>query len=45
LSSQQGLRTWPYTNTDTGGECIFAEASILTNQVFRHLPNMNGADF
>jgi hypothetical protein len=29
------------SNKDTGGKFIFAEASILTNRVFRHLPNLN----
>ena len=32
-------------NVDTGGEFIFAEASILTNRVFRHLPNLQCAYF
>ena len=34
-----------HVRTDTGGEFIFAGASILTNRVFRHLPNPNCADF
>jgi hypothetical protein len=34
------LRKRPKPNKDTGGEFIFAEASILTNRVFRHLPNL-----
>jgi hypothetical protein len=30
-----------HVRTDTGGEFMFAGASILTNRVFKHLPNLN----